>query len=305
MKSAHFVLADKVPGLAVLVSMPVGPASAEAMEAAMTGHALGESEGNVELGAACAAAAGRIQGKLAGPGGLKTTRAASVEFGVHEGCFCVGVVTDKTPARVKAVVKAVLAETARVSAGEHNRYVRGLGQSPKHAEECLKALAKGAAGATVIVCGPLPKPEKQRQAVDKAKEGAAAAKAKGGEEGGKDDLRAAKGVALLMAAEKAEARLKLKAKGVALSVLNDYARGALRLGGTICGDALAISQKSGTAAANAGDDKDKQKRLQSLLEKPGEMARAYWRACAQAVDVGTSVPQAKAVAEAVFKALGK
>ena len=298
MKTVHFVETEKVPGLAVLVCVPVGPASAAAMSAAMQGRPIETDAngplggGHFELGAACAAAAARIEGKLAGPNGIKVTRCASVKFGVHDGNFCVGVVTDKTPARVKVIVKTVLSEMCRVSAGEHNRCVRGLGQVPKLADECIAALQRGAGDASATICGPLPKPEKQRLAVDKAKEGAAAAnvpKSSGG---------ALKGSALSAPA----GQMMLSAKGVILSVLNDYVRGTLHVSGHVSGDALLVPAKSAGEISKAGGNKDKKARLQAQLDKPGETQRACWRACAQALPV-TTAQTAKAITDGVFAAL--
>lgn len=301
MAKVNFVPADKVPGLAVLVCMPVGPVSAAALCAALRGEPLQKDDagkplasGCVELGAACAAAAGRIQGALAGPGKLKTTRCASVEFGAHEGHFCVGVVTDRAAARVKAVVKAAVSEAARVSAGEHNRFARGLGLAPQQTEECLKALQRGAAEASVVVCGPLAKPEQQRRAVEKAREGhAAAGVSKPAGAPPKSDRPAVA----------CPGQFALAAKGAALAVLHDYVRGTLRLGGAICGDRVVIPARSASAAQTAGANKDKKARLLAALEKPGEAGRAFWRACALGVHAGTSAPAPKALADGVFAAL--
>jgi hypothetical protein len=293
----HFVETEKVPGLAVLVCIPVGPASAAAMAAAMQGRPVeaGDSGpaggGHFELGAACAAAAARIEGKIAAAG-LKQTRAASVRFGVHEGSLCVGVVTDKTAARVKTLVKIILTQACRVSAGEHNACVRGLGQTPKLAAECVAALQRGAADASVIVCGPLSKPAKQRQALDKAKEGAEAA-----------TIPKASGAALKGGALSAPAGQHMAAaKGVVLSVLSDYVRGELHVSGCVSGDALLVPAKVAGALARAGENKDKRARLLAQLEKPGETARACWRACAQGIPV-SAVPTPKAIADGVFAAL--
>jgi hypothetical protein len=223
------------------------------------------------------------------------TRAAAENFGVHDGHFCVGVVTDKSPGHVKAVVKAAVVEAGKVTAAEHNRAVRALGHAPKQTEECLKALKRGAAGATVAVSGPLTKPEKQRAALAKAEEGLAAAPPKPAGAAPKSDRAAA-------ACPGSHA---LPAKGAALAALYTYVNGTGRMTGSICGDRVVIAEKSAGAAGKIGSNADKKAKLEDALAKTGEAGRLFWHAASLAVPAGTAAPAPKAVAAEVFAALKK